>query len=144
MTDHDFDPDRDAELRSLLREQVAPPFDQVDWHRLLARITADAEPLLARARSSAGRLRTGAQQAAWWQMLAAWSARGIPVAATAAAAAIVFIVTGSLERPRAVATADTYITLEEELAYGSAALTAAGNDSDAVLNALLFYEEASR
>lgn len=144
MNDHDIDSSRDAELRDLLQRNTdAPPFDDVDWPALRARITSAAAPLLGMRSSSA----------TWWQLVAAWSTRGVPVAATAAAAVLVVIATGLLpDRPTRASEGGVltepdvhpFITLEEELAYGSAALTVASNDSDAVLDALLFQAEEAR
>lgn len=144
MNDHDIDSSRDAELRDLLQRNTdAPPFDDVDWPALRARITSAAAPLLGMRLPSA----------TWWQLVAAWSTRGVPVAATAAAAVLVVLATGLLpDRPvsndaMGAATepiAYSFITLEEELAYGSAALMVASNDSDAVLDALLFQDVGAR
>lgn len=144
MNDHDIDSTRDAELRELLQRNTdAPPFDDVDWSALRARITSAAAPLLGMRSPSS----------AWWQLVAGWSSRGVPVAATAAAAVLVALGTGLLpDRPtddgapvaQSETVAPAFITLEEELAYGSAALMVAGNDSDAVVDALLFHVEEAR
>ncbi|CAN5636222.1 hypothetical protein BH23GEM10_BH23GEM10_02490 [soil metagenome] len=144
MNDHDIDSSRDAELRDLLQRNTdAPPFDDVDWPARRARITSAAAPLLG----------MRAPSAAWWQLVATWSTRGVPVAAAAAAAVLVVIGTGLLpDRPAGDGAhgaaiepvAHAFITLEEELAYGSAALMVASNDSEAVLDALLFYDGEAR
>jgi hypothetical protein len=128
MSEHDHP---DALLRSLLRSTApTPPVDDVDWSALHACITTRARPLV-RPRS-----------AAWWQLLAGWSSRGIPAAATAAAVAVLLL--GSVLRPPPAPSAD-FRVIEEELAAGmnegSLPLLLASSSDDEMLDALLFYDE---
>jgi hypothetical protein len=126
--ERDIDPHADAALKAWLGAAAPePPVDDVDWQALHARITDRAVPLLRR------------QRGAWWQLVAGWSPRSIPAAATAAAALLLVLATGVVPPARPIA-AVTVLTLEEELAAESAALLAAGDDADAVLDALLFYD----
>lgn len=129
MSGHELN--TDEALKALLRaESPAPPFDDVDWARLHARITAGAAPLL--------RGRTGS----WWQYLAAWSYRAAPAAAAAAAA--VMLLLGQIGRPTAEVTtaAAEFRIVEEELADVMIAeslplLVPTGDD---LLDAALFNE----
>lgn len=117
---------RDARLRNLLRSALpSPPIDEVDWAALHGRIT-----------TSARRVR---RAPAWWQMLATWSARGIPAAAAAAIAAALML--GTVLRPAPIDSV-AFTVIEEELATdlaGSLPVLIAGADED-VLDALLFHD----
>jgi hypothetical protein len=126
------------DLRAALAAAMPePPLDAVDWDGLQLRITAAATPLLARRPQ-------GAPARAWWQPLAGWSPRGIPL--TAAAALLLMLGAGLLHTDGAPAASHGiayFWTVEEELAWGSAAdgrslLDAAGEDG--ILDAALFYD----
>jgi hypothetical protein len=78
MTRESREPERaDEELKEALKDALAAPFDEVDWEALHGRILADAETRVTR-RSEPAVAR-----------VAAWSTRGIPMAAAALAAAVV-------------------------------------------------------
>lgn len=126
MTEHDRH-DEDREWKALLHAATPePPFDEVDWATLHASVTARAEPLLNRTRTS------------WWQHVAGWSMRGIP-AALAAAALVLFMVS-DVVRPSAANGSADFDTIEEALAT---ALPDDGTSlflaSEDVADALLFY-----
>lgn len=116
----------DREWKALLRANTPePPYDDVDWSALHARITTRTRPLVQRAPAS------------WWQHVAGWSLRGVPAAA--AAAALVLLVVSDVVRPPSAAIADFH-TIEEELAAampdeGMPFLDEGGDMTDA----LLFY-----
>jgi hypothetical protein len=130
--------DADDELRAALSAAVPePPLDAVDWDGLHERITTAAVPLLVRPaqRTPAG---------AWWQPLAGWSPRGIPLAA--AASLLLVLGAGMLRTEAAPFTAHAvayFWTVEEELAWG----TASGGrplldevSDDGILDVALFYD----
>lgn len=122
--EHGTDRD-DLELKALLRDNTPePPYDDVNWTTLHARIAARARPLVQRARTS------------WWQHVAGWSLPGVPAAL--AAAALVLLIVSGVVRPSASA-ADLR-TIEEELAT---ALPDEGMplllETDEMADALLFY-----
>jgi hypothetical protein len=135
MNGNMFDESRDDALAAALRAAVPqPPMDEVDWDGLHARITAAAAPL------------TEASPPVWWQPLAGWSPRGIPMAAAATvllmlgAAAIGTAARDGLDvTPARI----SFETVEEELvrglAIGSRPLLA-GLETDAMLDAVLFYD----
>lgn len=121
----------DEVLKALLRaESPVPPFDEVDWAGLHARITAGAAPLL--------RGRSGA----WWHYLAAWSWRAAPAAAAAAAAVLLLL--GQVARPAVQVTtaAGEFRIVEEELADAMVvdALPLLVPSGDDLLDAALFNE----
>lgn len=137
MSRNTFDDDRDDVLADALRDAVPePPLDKVDWSHLQARIAAAAQPHFAPAqpRSSAG--------APWWQPLAGWSHRGIPLAA--AATVLLMLGAGALgTRSAAVTGAASFHTVEEELAYGVSTGTRTllmDMESDAMLDLALFHD----
>jgi hypothetical protein len=136
MTEQHGDLQHDAALSDALRDATpAPPIDDVDWQTLHAGVMRRAAPLLARA-----------PRQSWWQLIAGWSMPAIPVGTLAAAALLLIVASNALlPRTRPAAT-DTvaFITLEEELALGSAPLLAAGADADDVIDALLFSDMEAR
>jgi hypothetical protein len=134
----DGEPDVHDELRAALAAAVpAPPLDAVDWDGLQARISAAAMPLLVQPAQRA-------PVAAWWQPLAGWSPRGIPLAA--AASLLLVLGAGMLRTEPASFTAHAvayFWTVEEELAWG----TVSGGrplldevSGDGILDVALFYE----
>lgn len=134
------DDGRPDPLADALRGAVpAVPTGDVDWPALRARISAAAEPLLEAARPvGAARVRQ-----AWWQPLAGWSPRGIPLAA--AATVLLLLAAGALRSGQPVAWPATgaYVTIEEELVNGLSAGARpllAGAGTDVMLDAALFYE----
>jgi hypothetical protein len=145
MTRHERLGDGVDELTQALRDAVPPPpVDDVDWPALQARIAAAAAPALA-ARAGPGRAQARAPRPAraWWQPLAVWSPRGIPVAT--AATVVLMIAAGAVRSGGGgVATnADGFVTIEEELASGiavGARSILAGLDTDAMLDVALFYD----
>lgn len=143
MSRNIFDDSRDRTLADSLRDAVPqPPADEVDWNRLHARITAAAEPHFGAAATAGAP--AGSSTPAWWQPLAGWSPRGIPLAA--AATVLLMLGAGALgTAPRNAAPAPygatTFRTVEEELvngvALGSRTLLT-GLETDAMLDAVLF------
>jgi hypothetical protein len=137
-----FDDSRDDELADALRSALPqPPTNDVDWDGLHARITAAARPSMAAARPS-----TAASTPAWWLPLANWSPRGIPMAA--AATVVLMLGAGALgtagrDGSELTHTAISFRTVEEELvnglSIGSRPLLA-GMETDAMLDAVLFYD----
>lgn len=92
----------DENWKALLRANTPePPFDDVNWTVLHARIIDRARPLVQHTRKE------------WWQHVAGWSARGIPAAA--AAAAIVMLLVSDVVRPSASAASEVR-TIEQALA----------------------------
>jgi negative regulator of sigma E activity len=130
MNDDELHTD-DAALRSLLKRHARkPPADDVDWSALHARITTTAAPQFRRR-----------PQVVWWQQVAGWSPRGIPLAAAAAAALAIVLGTGIVGTgATGQDSSASFLTLEEELAAGSVVFLAASDDVDAVIDALLFYD----
>lgn len=75
--------EREPEIAAALERATGmPPFDDVDWAQLHARITRDASATLARLRESP----------TWWSFAAAWARPAIPLA-LAAGIALVLLVT---------------------------------------------------
>jgi hypothetical protein len=109
-----------------------PPVDDVDWIGLHGRIVGAA----------ATRRRTVPVRA-WWQPLAGWSRRGIPLAA--AASALLVLAAGALQlRTAGTTDAALFSTVEEELAWGAGAggLPLLDElDGEGMLDVALFYEE---
>jgi hypothetical protein len=145
MSTHSRDGDPTDALTRALRDALPPPpVDGVDWPALQARVTGAAAPELA-ARAAAGRAQARAPRAprAWWQPLAVWSPRGIPLAA--AATAVLMIAAGAVRSGSGAVAADVngFVTIEEELASGvavGARSILAGLDADAMLDVALFYD----
>jgi hypothetical protein len=135
MSDHELH-GHDAALRAALQQHsTPPPADEVDWDTLHMRITAAAAPRFRRPMPTS-----------WWQLLAGWSPRGMTLAA-AASVVLMFAVGSGAIAPRSTPAAMTniaFVTLEEELAGGSAAFLAVSDDADAVLDALLFRDMEER
>lgn len=123
--------DDDAILRELLRSSATrPPFEDVDWQALHAGIRQRAQPLLRPGRT------------AWWQLVAGWSGRGIPLGAAAAAALMIALGTGligSRSAPAAAREDAAFHTIEEELA-AAAPLLLTDADSDQLIEAMLLYD----
>jgi hypothetical protein len=127
----------DRELGDALREALpVPPADAVDWSALHGRIVACAAPLLAGRRT---------RRANVWQTLSGWAAGAIPLTAAAAAAVLVVLTTGLYRGRDNDGAANGVATVEEALAAdlfaGSAPLLIASATDEALLDALLFYEE---
>jgi hypothetical protein len=135
MNGHMFDESRDEALADALRSAVPqPPMEEVDWDGLHARITAAALPLAE------------APAQAWWQPLAGWSPRGIPMAAAATVLLMLgagAIGTAARDGADATSGAISFQTVEEELVSGlaiGARPLLAGLETDAMLDAVLFYD----
>jgi hypothetical protein len=123
---------RDDVLARALGEALPrPPVDDVDWDTLHARITSSARPLLRRA---------PATRAAWWQPLAQWSPRGIPLAAAASAVLLLGAAwLGTAAQPAAAA--GEFVMVEEALAVGAgyeAQPLFAGVETTDMIEAVLF------
>jgi hypothetical protein len=137
MSTDRFDDDVvDVRLREALRRAVAPPpTDDVDWIGLHARITAAAGALNS----------TPVPTRAWWQPLAGWSPRGIPLAA--AASVLLMLAADALTQeatPGAAPAVERFHTVEEELAWaagGGSGELLQGLERDGMLDVALFYEE---
>ena len=135
-------------LTQALRDAVPePPANDVDWPALRVRIDAAAAPALAaratRAGAAGGRARAARAMRAWWQPLAVWSPRGIPVAA--AATVVLMIAAGAVRSGGGTSALDAggFVTIEEELANGVAAgarSILSELDADAMLDVALFYD----
>lgn len=122
----------DEELKGALQAAVRKPFGEVDWGRLHDRIMADAE---THVRDAAARP---------YDMVMAWSSRGIPVAAgalaAAAAAALLWIV--PIMRPVGQAPPGFWPVAEElisSLPENTRLWLSAGSDEDSLLTALMVY-----
>jgi hypothetical protein len=126
---------RDEALGAALRASAPPPpIDDVDWTALHARITAAAPGFRH------GRQATPVR--GWWQPLAGWSPRGIPLAA--AASLLLMLAAAALTGGPAAENGPVgFRTVEEELADGLSAgarsLFADGG-SEAVLDVALFSD----
>lgn len=148
MSRKGFDQGRDETLADALRRAVPePPVHEVDWASLQARIASAAQPHLA-GRASAAATPTGSmvppgrrEAAAWWQPLAGWSPRGIPLAA--AASVLLMLGAAALGTAGAGSPAPTFLTLEEELAYAAPAGARPllmELERDDMLDVALFYD----
>jgi len=132
-------PDRsDDDLRrELLAASPAPPIHEVDWKRLRERVMRAAH---AR--------RPTRHDVAWFEVIAGWSARGVPIAATAVAAAVLTLVAlpASSRAIGDAASAEEHVTIEDELIAATPAaahpLLYAGAEPDALLEAALLYDGA--
>jgi hypothetical protein len=137
LDEHEHEHEHDEALRGALRAAIPePPLDAVDWIGLHARIGAAARPLLSRTQRPA-------PVPGWWQPLAQWSPRGIPLAA--AASLLLVFATGTLGPEAATATspAELFRTVEEELAYGAVSGSRPlleGMGSEGILDVALFYD----
>jgi hypothetical protein len=137
-----FDDSRDEALADALRAAVPePPLAEVDWQRLQARIAVDAAGHFGNAAVAPVR---GMQP--WWQPLASWSSRGIPLAAAASVLLMIgaaAIGTAARSAGPSAASAIAFHTVEEELANGvsnGARPLLAGIESDGMLDVVLFYD----
>ncbi|CAN5705518.1 hypothetical protein BH23GEM9_BH23GEM9_17120 [soil metagenome] len=142
MSRNVFDDSRDEELgRALDDAMPRPPVDDVDWSSLHARITSAAQPLLQQGITLPSLHAAGP---AWWQPLAGWSHRGIPLAAAATVLLLIGTAALGTATGRQTAAADdamAFLTVEEELAngveYGARSLLA-GVGMDAMIDVALF------
>lgn len=124
----------DPELQEAVREAFAsPPYDAVDWNALHGRIMAAAAPALERKRRPSG-----------WDVLGGWSRRGVPLVATAAAAAMVLVFGGvfdALIGPATVAVHDV-ATVEDALASAlpepARSLVLSDSEQEALINAVVY------
>jgi hypothetical protein len=123
----------DRLLEMLRAATPEPPLDAVDWDRLHARVMAGAKPILART-----------PVRSWWDVAAAWAARGIPLTAAAAAAAALALGLGTprADRPAPgdVASDFTPVTVEEVLAGEAGALLLAATEDDVLVTAFLDFD----
>lgn len=122
----------DDELKEALQAAVRKPFDEVDWDRLREGIMADAETHF---HSATGRP---------YDWVTAWSSRGIPVAASAlaAAAAVALLWIVPIMRPGGEAPPGFWPVAEElvlSLPESTRLLLSAGSDGDSMLTALMVY-----
>lgn len=122
----------DEELKEALQAAVRKPFDEVDWDRLRDGIMADA---VTHFRSPAGRS---------YDWVTAWSSPGIPVAASAlaAAAAVVLLWIAPIVRPAGETPPGFWPVAEElvsSLPESTRLLLSAGSDEDSLLTALMVY-----
>ncbi len=124
----------DALRRALLAASPEPPLDAVDWDALHGRVMAQAPKILARS----------AARRAWWDVAAAWAARGIPVTAASAAAAAVLLALAGAPTAAWLAEYETIAllptTMETELAADAAMLIGNEIGDDELAWALLVYE----
>jgi hypothetical protein len=125
------DPALSAALRAAAPE---PPLEAVDWATLHERIQTRARPLLSRP-STVG----------LWQLIGVWSSRRGLLAGFAAAAIALLLGIATVEsRTPGAADAPGFRTIEEELVNAAPAgtwpLLLAAGESDAFLDAALFYE----
>jgi hypothetical protein len=131
-----FDDSRDETLARALQDAAPrPPIDDVDWMALHARITGAAQPQLAQPAASP-----------WWQPIARWSPRGIPLAAAATVLLMIgagLIGRSSLTTPSLAAADAGFVMVEEELVNGvpvSARPLLAGVEAHGMIDAALFYD----
>lgn len=127
----------DPELREAVREAFAsPPYDAVDWNALHGRIMAAAAPALEWTRRPSG-----------WDILAGWSRRGLPLAASAAAAALVLVLGGVFDARLGPDTdaAHGIATVEDALAGAlpepARSLVLAASEQEALINAVVHLNE---
>jgi hypothetical protein len=149
VNDHGFDDSRNDTLSRALRQAAPqPPFDDVDWMALHARIGAAAQPTLAAVAAARAVEVARADSAARrppdvWQPLAGWSPFGIPLAAAATVLLMIgAVAAGSVGRDAPGDATTSFHTLEEELVSGlgaGAGPILAGIGPDDMLDAVLFY-----
>lgn len=124
----------DTLRRALSAASPEPPLDAVDWDALHGWVMAQAPKILARS----------AARRAWWDVTAAWAARGIPVTAASAAAAVVVLALVGAPTAARLAEYETIAslptTLEAELAADAAMLIDDETGDDELAWALLVYE----
>ncbi len=109
-------------LRERLRAGTPePPIDEVDWPALRQRIAQRAQPALAR-------LRRSARTAAWWDYAARWARPVLPAAV--AAAAILVLMLGRMERAAAPAAQSATVASAAERITVEAAIGATPADAE--------------
>jgi len=127
-------PPPDALRRALRAASPEPPLDAVDWDALHGRVMAQATQILART----------TVRRRWWDEVAAWASRGIPITAVSAAAAALVLVLGGLPIAPRIVDHETFaavpMTLEDVLAAEAGPLFGDGSAEDALTLALLGYE----
>ena len=123
----------DMLTRAVRAASPEPPFEAVDWDALHGRIMVQAPGILARSTI----------RRSWWDVAAAWAARGIPIAAASAAAAALALAFGGIPTPSRLAEYEALAalptTLEAELAADASPFV--DHDAeDAIAWALLSFE----
>jgi hypothetical protein len=123
----------DTLTRAIRAASPEPPFGAVDWDALHGRIMVQAPGILARSTI----------RRSWWDVAAAWAARGIPIAAASAAAAALALAFGGIPTPSRLAEYEALAalptTLEAELAADASPFV--DHDAeDAIAWALLSFE----
>ncbi len=120
------------ELKRALRAAYPePPMDAVDWDRLHSRILHDARRVLDQA---AGRR-------PWWDIVAGWAARGVPITATVAAAAALALFLGGPPLGGVAGEYDddtTHLTLEDALTAEAGLLLTAESADEVLVSAILY------
>ncbi|HET6679952.1 MAG TPA: hypothetical protein VFG84_02015 [Gemmatimonadaceae bacterium] len=82
--------EREPEIAAVLeRATRRPPFDEVDWTRLHARIARDATATLARLRETP----------TWWNIAASWARPAIPLALAAGIALVLLVASRQDSQP---------------------------------------------
>lgn len=120
--------------RALRAASPEPPLDAVDWDALHGRVMAQATQILART----------TVRRRWWDHVAAWAARGIPITAASAAAAALVLMLGGVPTVSRIVDHATFaaapMTLEDVMAAEAGPLFGDASPEDALTLALLGYE----